>query len=83
MAAAARAELHRRVTERVEAILSGLINKYRTKDGLRDDDAKAGVAAIAEMRLLLGTVETDIRQGEQARDRLMAPSREDSAERTR
>lgn len=74
-AAMARAELHRRVTERTEALLGSLIAKHRGKDGLSGDEAKAGIAAICEMRLLLEDVNRDIRQGEQARERLMAPSR--------
>lgn len=78
-AAAAKAELHRRVTERVERILADLISKHRSK-GLSGDDAKAGVAAICEMRLLLEDVNRDIRQGEQARSTIMAPSPRDSAD---
>jgi hypothetical protein len=75
LAAAARAELHRRVEDRVDRILTSLINRHRDpKGGISGDDAKAGIAAISEMRLLLATVESDIRQGELARDRLMAPS---------
>jgi len=78
----AKAELGRRVTERVEAILNGLIIKHRGKDGLSGDEAKAGIAAICEMRLLLEDVNRDIRQGEQARERMMAPTgRTPSAER--
>ena len=82
-AALARAELRRRVGERTEALLGALIGRHRSKDGLSGDDAKAGIAAIGEMRLLLEDVNRDIRQGEQARERMMAPGREDSAERTR
>ena len=72
MAAAARAELHRRVTERSETLLGQLINKHRSKDGLSGDDAKAGVAAIGEMRLLLEDVNRDVRLGEQARERMVS-----------
>ena len=68
-AAMAKAELHRRVTERVESILSALINQHR-KNALSGDDAKAGVAAVCEMRLLLEDVNRDIRLGEQARERI-------------
>jgi len=78
-AAAAKAELHRRVTERVERILSDLITKHRSK-GLSGDDAKAGIAAICEMRLLLEDVNRDIRQGEKARTSIMAPGPADSAD---
>jgi len=70
----AKAELQRRVTERVESILNNAINKHRGKDGLSGDEAKAVIATVSEMRLLLGGVETDIRQGEQARQRMMAPT---------
>lgn len=74
LAAAARQELHRRVVERSEAILSRLIGQARTKEGLSGDEAKAGIAAIGEMRLLLSDVERDIRQGEEARERIVSPS---------
>ena len=68
----AKAELGRRVTERVESILNTLIIKHRGKDGLSGDEAKAGIAAICEMRLLLEDVSRDIRQGEDARKRIMS-----------
>lgn len=68
-AAMAKGELQRRVAERVESILNGLINQHR-KNELSGDDAKAGVAAICEMRLLLEDVNRDIRRGEEARERI-------------
>ena len=83
LAVSVKAELTRRVEARVDSILASLINKHRMTAGVTGDEAKAAVAAISEMRLLLGAVDSDLRQGEQARQRLMAPSREDSAERTR
>lgn len=75
LAAVARQELYRRVNERSEALLTNAISKARTKDGLSGDEAKAVIAAIGEMRLLLGDVERDIRQGEEARNRIVSPSR--------
>lgn len=74
LAAGARMELLRRVERRTDAILSETFNKYRTGE-LRGEVAIAAIATIGEMRLLLAGVETTIRQGEQARERLMAPSR--------
>ena len=74
LAAQAKAELHRRVTERAESVLAYAISQSLSKDGISGDDAKAAIVAIRELRRLLEDVNRDIRQGEQARERLMAPS---------
>ena len=75
LAAQAKAELHRRVTERAESVLSNAVMQSISKDGISGDEAKAAIVAIRELRRLLEDVNRDIRQGEQARGTLMAPSR--------
>ena len=75
LASAAKQELERRIHARCEQLLTDAIAKSRTKDGLTGDEAKTVIATIGQMRLLLGDVNRDIQQGEEARTRLMAPSR--------
>jgi hypothetical protein len=69
LAGMARAEMHHRVDERTERLLTSLVGRHRANQ-LSGDDAKAGIAALSEMRLLLDDVERDVRQGEEARERL-------------
>ena len=75
LAAQVRQELQRRVTERTESMLNDAITKARTSTGLSGEDAKAVLLAIGNMRLLLADANRDVRQGEEAQQRLMSPGR--------
>lgn len=71
----AKAELSRRVNDRVDAVLNLLISKQRTAHGISGDEAKAGIAEISGLRLLLTELEADIRKGGEARERLVGAQR--------
>lgn len=65
-----RQEIGHRLDRRVLRILDGLVMRYRNGD-LGGDDARAGIAAIAELKGLLDDLDRDVRQAEEARERLM------------
>lgn len=76
-----REQLEHRVHEKERAILQRAVTDYRGNT-LTGEQARAYIAAIAELRSLLGDLDRDVRQGQEARERLMSPSPHGTATRS-
>lgn len=72
-AQALKEQLEHRIHDKERAILSRAITEYRGNT-LTGDNARAYLAAIAEVRSLLQDLDRDVRAGQEARERLMSPS---------
>lgn len=81
-AAVLKEQLEHRVHEKERAILSRAIAEYRGNT-LTGENARAYIAAITEVRSLLGDLTRDVREGQEARQRLMSPSPDGTATRSR
>jgi hypothetical protein len=81
-AADLKARLESRIHDKERAIISRAIGEYRGNT-LTGDNARAYFAAIAEIRGLLIDLDRDVRQGQEARHRLMSPSPDGTATRSR
>lgn len=60
-----RTEIRTRIIAREQSVLNRLIAKYRS-DQLAEDEARAGIAAIAELRGFLMDLDRDVRKAEEA-----------------
>ena len=65
-----RADLAQRLAIRESKLMSAVIAKWRAGQ-LTGDDARATIAAIAELRGILDDLEREARQGQDARQRVM------------
>ena len=81
-ALALKEQLEHRIHDKERAILSRAISEYRGGT-LTGDNARAYLSAIAEVRSLLMDLDRDVRQAQEARERLMSPSPDGTATRSR
>ena len=79
---ALREQLEHRINDKCAAIIARAIAEYRGGI-LTSDNARAYIAAIAEVRGLLIEVTREAREGQEARERLMSPSPDGTATRSR
>ena len=70
VAAALQHQFDQRIAEKENQILRRAITDYRANT-LTGDTARAAIAAIAELRSLMGDLDRDVRLGQEAQDRLM------------
>ena len=65
-----KAEVQSRLLAREQSVVNKLIGKYHS-DQLTGEDARAGIAALAELRGLFQDLTRDARLGQDASERLM------------